>query len=363
MLLSLVQLRSDYKAVYRTNWKVAQKLEVLIETSKIELSYEGETSQAGKRVKISSILRGTKITLRTLQRWKDAYRSKGICGLASKKKGCKAAIDLLPHIQKQIEFYRSTYRWGSEVIQAHLLKDKEISVTRYKIERYLSRSGLKLKYPCTTIKKVRAKKKKHTKKVLVHHPGEHTQMDVKYQTHLLLNKQKAYVYNFVDHASNWSFKKAYSTFSAKNTKDFVEELLDECPFTIKRLQTDNGIEFTFKWTSKNADDPKEHPLLKICSRENIRHVLIPPGEKELQGLVERSHRQDDQELFSRIDPMDLEEFNRLLTGYWKFRNRGRRFKKLKWESPDAWLEGYLVRFWSAILHIKGKTEDVEKLVA
>lgn len=363
MMLSLVQLRSDYKAVYRSNWKLAQKLEVLIEISKVELSYEGDTSQAGKRVKVSSILRGAQITLRTLQRWKEAYRKKGICGLSPKKKGGVKAIDLSLEVQELITFFRSNYRWGSEVIQAHLLKDKKMYVTRYKIERYLTQSGLKLKYPCSTIKKTKAKEKKHIKKVVVHHPGEHTQMDVKYQTHLLLNKEKSYVYNFVDHASNWSFKKAYSAITAKNTSEFVEELLIECPFKIKRLQTDNGIEFTYKWTSKNADDPKEHPLLRICARENIRHVLIPPGEKELQGLVERSHRQDDQELFSRIRPLDLAEFNGLLKGYWLFRNRGRRFKKLSWESPDSWLEGYLIRILGVILHIKGKYEDVEKLVA
>lgn len=363
MLLSLIQLRSDFKAVYQSNWKVAQKLEVLIEITKVELSYEGEISQAGKRVKVSLILRGAQITLRTLQRWKEAYRARGICGLSPKKRGGIKAKDLSSEIKQLIETYRSTYRWGSEVIQAHLFKDKEVVVSRYKIERYLDQSGLRLKYPCSTAKKVKAKQKKHIKKVKVNHPGEHTQLDVKYQIHLLTNSKKAYVYNFVDHASNWSFKKAYSAITAKNTSDFIEELLLVCPFQIKRLQTDNGIEFTFKWTSKHPDDPKEHPLFKICLREGIRHVLIPPGEKELQGLVERSHRQDDQELFSRITPLDLDEFNELLKSYWMFRNRGRRFKKLKWETPDHWLEQYIVQTWAIFLHIKEKFEGVEKLVA
>lgn len=363
MVLSLVQLRSDYKAVYRSNWKVANRLEILIEASKIELAYEGETSQAGKRVKLSSLLRGAKVTFRTLQRWKEAYRKIGVCGLAPKKRGGVKTTELTAEIKEFIQFYRSNYRWGSEVIQAHLLKDKAVSVTRYKIETYLAKSGLRAKYPCTTIKKKKAKIKKHTKKVVVFHPGAHTQLDVKYQTHLLENTRKAYVYNFVDHASNWSFKKAYAAISAKNTENFMEELLEKCPFEIERLQTDNGIEFTYKWTSKNADDPSEHPLLLLCARKGIRHVLIPPGEKELQGLVERSHRQDDQELFSRIVPIDLKEFNDLLSGYWKFRNRGRRFKKLSWQSPDSWLESYFVKIWANLLHIKEINQGVEKLIA
>lgn len=68
--------------------------------------------------------------------------------------------------------------------------------------------------------------------------------------------------------------------------------------------------------------------------------MIPPGEKELQGLVERSHRQDDQELFSRIKPWDLEEFNDELERYYKWRNDSRRFKKLGWESANSWLALY-----------------------
>ena len=165
-------------------------------------------------------------------------------------------------------------------------------------------------------------------------------MDIKYQLHLLQNKSSAYVYNFIDHASNWSFKRAYPAIKAKNTEDFMERLLKICPFLINRLQTDNGIEFTFKWASKHPDDPKEHPLFKLCHRESIAHKLIPPGEKELQGLVERSHRQDDQEFFSRIAPKDIEDFNRQLEEYYLWRNQNRRFKKLSWLTPNQWLQCY-----------------------
>ena len=262
------------------------------------------------------------------QRWKQSYRCNGINGIAPEKRGHPLKKEIPFHIAKLIEHYRKEYLWGSEVIQAHLLFDHSIKINRYRIDRFLHESGLRKQYPCTTSKKKRAKKKKHTKKVIVHNPGEHTQMDVKYQLYLLQDKSKSYVYNFIDHASNWSYKRAYSAINVKNTKDFMERLLKVSPFKIERLQTDNGIEFTFKWASKHHDDPKEHPLFKLCYRESINHKLIPPGEKELQGLVERSHRQDDQELFSRIAPKDIHEFNRLLEQHYLWRNQSRRFKKL-----------------------------------
>jgi hypothetical protein len=186
----------------------------------------------------------------------------------------------------------------------------KIFISRFKIDRYLKESGLKNEYPYSTIKKKITNKKKHTKAVVVDTPGKHTQMDVKYQTHLLENKCKAYVYNIIDHASIWSYKKAYDRITALNTDDFVSCALEVCPFKIERLQTDNGVEFTYKWTSKNPDDPKEHPLLKLCAEKEIIHKLIPPGEKELQRLVEHSHRQDDQELFLGSNLMTLKSLMR-----------------------------------------------------
>ena len=167
-------------------------------------------------------------------------------------------------------------------------------------------------------------------------------MDVKYQLHLLTNSTKAYVYNFIDHASNWSFKFAYARINARNTEDFMMKIKWSCPFEINRLQTDNGVEFTSKYISGCPDEPSDHLLEIFCRDNGISHKLIPPGEKELQGLVERSHRQDDQELFSRISPKNLKEFNDHLMLFKDERNRKRRFKKLSWKTPDEWLENYLV---------------------
>ena len=113
----------------------------------------------------------------------------------------------------------------------------------------------------------------------------------------------------------------------------MNRLLFECPFKIKRLQTDNGTEYTYRFYKRYQDIKKEHALEKFCKKKDIAHRLIPPGVKELQGLVERSHRQDDQELFSRIEPLEIDEFNKYLEEYYKERNKGRRFKKLDWRTP------------------------------
>lgn len=355
MILSLEKLRIDYKLYRRRDHLIAEKIDILISVTKFELQLSGDVLTEIKNKKINAFLAGLELSERTLQRWKKSYREGGAECLGKKIASGRPPGELPNHIKKIVENYRAKFRWGSEVIQAHLKYDHDFVVSRHRIERYLSVSGLRERFPCTTIKKQKAHKdKKHTKKVVVLHPGSHTQLDVKYQLHLLTNKQKSYVYNFIDHASNWSFKIAYAAINEINTLDFMKRLLEKCPFDIIRLQTDNGIEFTFKYVSGAPDEPKVHLLGKFCDDNDINHKLIPPGEKELQGLVERSHRQDDQELFSRIHPNELAEFNALLAEYAIQRNQNRRFKKLNWRTPDQWLNDYVILIFAGILGINSR---------
>ncbi|MCP4990645.1 MAG: transposase [Colwellia sp.] len=342
MILSLEQLRRDYKVYRKKDQEVAARIDILLSYSKFELKYQGPELQETKIKFMKAFLTSMEITDRTIQRWKKDYRERGPDGLGKLKATGRPPVAIRRRIRKVITAYRKMYRWGSETIQAHLNVDLNYKVSRHKIEKFLDDSGLRDRYPCTTKKRQKSqKKKKHTKVVIVLNPGQHTQMDVKYQLHLLTNKSKAYVYNFIDHASNWSFKYAYDRINAKNTEDFMNRVKWACPFKIERLQTDNGVEFTSKYLCVSKD-PEDHLLDQFCKEHEINHKLIPPGEKELQGLVERSHRQDDQELFSRINPLDLAEFNEHLKIFRDERNRRRRFKKLNWKTPDEWLENYVV---------------------
>lgn len=340
MDLTLSNLRSDYKLIYKVQPNTAMRIAALIEFVKISNEYSPPQFKAGKRIKLMALCQGLDISIRTLFRWRAAYIKNGFVGLTHRKAVGKKAIELTSLEKFLVEEMRTKYRWGAEVIQAHLKYDHSVELSKYRIERFLTRSGLRDKYPCTTKKVKQKQKKEHKKVITILHPGEHTQMDTKHQPHILKNGEKCYVFNFVDHASNWSYKKAYSKISPKSTIDFMKNLLKVCPFKIKRLQTDNGTEYTYKFYKRYADLEKIHPLEIFCKKKNIIQKLIPPGVKELQGLVERSHRQDDQELFSRIEPTEIDEFNSYLNEYYIERNKGRRFKKLNWRTPDEWLRDY-----------------------
>jgi transposase len=327
MDFNLTVLRREAKPFRKNSPRVLKRFLLLIELTKFRQQYgcvrESDYEQVAARFETSG---------RTLYRWEAAYRKGGPEALIPSKACGRKPTFIRGHVAKKISEMRKLYNWGAEVIQAHLKMDHGIELTRHKINRFLRKKGLLFRKKCKL-------RKKHTTVVKVDHPGQHTQTDVKHLPHLLGNGEKCYNYNFVDHASKWAFKKAYDSYGPMETKDFMACVIAAAPFTISRLQSDNGVEFTNKYISR-VDEPKIHALTTLCASHEIRHVLIPPGEKELQGLVERSHRQDDEELFHRIKPSNLAEFNKILALHVQWRNAKRRRKLLDWKSSNEFLSDY-----------------------
>lgn len=334
MDLKLEVLRQEVKRFRKKSQRATERLLALTELTKFRQNVrrvgDDGYDQIGNRFEISG---------RTLRRWEAAYLGHGAEGLIPGKATGRKGVAIRGVTAARIVEMRRLYNWGAEVIQAHLKFDYNTHVTQNKINRFLHKKGL--------IKKRRKKlKNKHTKQVVVTVPGTHTQTDVKHLPKILENGQKCYVYNFVDHASKWSFKKAYDSYGPSETRDFMNCVLGKAPFVITRLQSDNGAEFTNKYLG-HWGETRTHVLDELCAANEIRHVLIPPGEKELQGLVERSHRQDDEELYHRIRPVDLAEFNRTLTEHCEWRNSKRRRKALEWKTSDEFLSNFkkLVDLW------------------
>jgi transposase len=330
MDLKLNVLRIEVKQYRKESPRLLERILALIELTKLRDKYGRVTESDYERLALRLEISG-----RTVYRWEAAYRKGGIQALMPKKSCGRPAASIRGYTAKKILEMRKLYNWGAEVIQAHLKHNHGVNLSRYKINQYLRKKGLLLRKKCKA-------RKKHPRVVHVDHPGQHTQTDVKHLPHFLPNQKKCYVYNFIDHASKWSYKRSYDSYGPSETKDFMHWVIQAAPFTIKRLQSDNGVEFTFKYLSLR-DDPKLHALGQLCESQGIRHVLIPPGEKELQGLVERSHRQDDEELFHRIRPKNLEEFNKILATHCQWRNSKRRRKALGWKSSDEFLADYQKR--------------------
>lgn len=316
MDLKIRVLRREFRLLQRVEPRVSARLLSLIELAKgrptVRVSHDAQISE------------------RTLRRWKSAYQKAGLAGCRARHGGGRKARVIRGITAQRIRDYRRRYGWGAETIAAHLSGEHGTVISRSRIERFLKRAGIPRKRSAP-------ERSRHTRVVVVHEPGAHTQVDVKYVDRTVLGGERAYTYTFVDHASRWRFRRAYDSFGPSETRDFMDRVLRAVPFPIVRLQTDNGVEFTYRYLT-NPDAPREHALDRLCLERGIRHVLIPPGVKELQGLVERSHRIDDDELYHRIRPRNLAGLNKELEQHNEWSNCVRRRRPLAWLTANEWLE-------------------------
>jgi transposase len=316
MDLKVSALRRQVKQVRGARPRTARRLLALIEVAK------------GRQSALVAL--DFETSVRTLYRWQRAYRQGGVEALEPGRSPGRRPKYIRGVTANRIREYRRRFGWGAEVIQAHLELDHGTRLSRHRIARFLKRHGL--------VDKRRPKRKRrHDRVVVVATPGAHTQMDVKYLDGVLPDERRCYVYSFVDHASRWRFHRAFDSFGPSETRLFIEDVLSRASFTITRLQTDNGIEFTYRYVT-NPDEPLEHALDEVCRERGIRHVLIPPGEKELQGLVERSHRECDDQLCRRLRVRDLAALNRHLDEHSRWANESRRRKPLHWRTAAEHLD-------------------------
>ena len=86
------------------------------------------------------------------------------------------------------------------------------------------------------------------------YPGQRFQVDVKFVPSACLKNSKVigkqfFQYTAIDEYSRWRFVEAFEEHSTYSSAQFVEHLVKAFPCTIECIQTDNGTEFTNRFTS------------------------------------------------------------------------------------------------------------------
>jgi transposase InsO family protein len=236
---------------------------------------------------------------------------------------------------------------------------KELQANRYgamMISGILKRENIKLSIPTISHilngrkkipKSVRKKLNPHNKRYELPIPGQRIQLDVKYVPHLVAGK-KAYTYVAVDECTRWRFAYAFADLHHGNTTKFLSMLDEKCPFPIVCIQTDNGFEFTSKLNPMMPKD-YEHPMDEWCRNRAIVHQLIPPGVKELNGKVERSHRIDEQYFYWKATDKCLKQFNLQLEDWLDYYNQNRPHGGLNFLTPWEKLQERLLNLRQEIL--------------
>jgi transposase InsO family protein len=230
------------------------------------------------------------------------------------------------YIESRISFYRRK-GYGADMVREYLRRENLKSIARSTINHVLNKRK-------PSIKKRSFKLKKHRLRYELVIPGQRLQLDVKYSP-MLVGGKTVYIYVAVDECTRWRFAKAYAEVNEHWTLDFLEQLEKACPFPIWCIQTDNGHEFTFNLLPGNT---REHAMDTWCRENKIKHQLIPPGVKELNGKVERSHRIDADYFYGRAPTKNLEIFNKALSQWVSFYNTQRPHGGLGYKTPKEKLK-------------------------
>lgn len=149
-------------------------------------------------------------------------------------------------------------------------------------------------------KRQKPSRKKHKRRYETPNPGDRVQIDIKYVPYRI-NRQQNYQFTAIDDCGRYRIVSFYEEMSNSNSKDFLLHVINNMPFTIKSIQTDNDTTFTNWYTGapKTAPDkkPKIHVFTRTCHQYDIEHILIKPATPQLNGKVERSHETDEEEFY------------------------------------------------------------------
>jgi transposase InsO family protein len=112
-------------------------------------------------------------------------------------------------------------------------------------------------------------------------------MDIKYLPQMPDEAARRYLFVAIDRATRWVYMRIYGDQSEASSVNFLQRLVEAAPMQITKLLTDNGSQFTDRYTSKKREPSGDHAFDVRCKTLGIEHRLCPPRHPQTNGMVER----------------------------------------------------------------------------
>jgi transposase InsO family protein len=112
-------------------------------------------------------------------------------------------------------------------------------------------------------------------------------VDIKYLPQMPDESSRRYLFVAIDRATRWVFMHIYADQTEASSCDFLWRLYQAAPMKLTKLLTDNGSQFTDRFTSKTRTPSGQHAFDKRCAGLGIEHRLAPPRHPQTNGMVER----------------------------------------------------------------------------
>ena len=175
------------------------------------------------------------------------------------------------------------------------------------------------------------------------YPGQKVQVDVKVVPSACIVGQahekgkKFYQYTAIDECTRFRFLAAFEEQNTFASMRFLQQLVHHFPFPIHKIQTDNGFEFTKRFSKDPEDD------LTLFEKQlriyHIQYQKIKPYTPRHNGKVERSHRKDNEYFYARHQFYSYKDFQHQLK-VWNRVYNAFPMRPLHWKSPKEFLSSF-----------------------
>ena len=246
------------------------------------------------------------------------------------------------HTEEELELIRNMRRRNPELGMIelwHRLKKRGYTRCPESLFRVMRKLGM---FPAPKSKKAYSPKPYEQ----MTYPGQRVQIDVKVVPRRCIAdpELKLFQYTAIDEFSRLRFLGAYEEQSTYSSADFLEKAIawfKRRGVTVECVQTDNGFEFTNRFSNSKRDIPTRFEL--SAARLGIRHKLIRPYTPRHNGKVERSHREDQKRFYHSHCFYSLADFGGQLAAH-QSRSNNFPMRPLHWLSPREALNAFSVQY-------------------
>jgi transposase InsO family protein len=194
----------------------------------------------------------------------------------------------------------------------------------------ISRSSVYRTFVAEKINRIPVEKREEAKKFKDYEPG-YLHIDVTYLPKF--EGKSSYLYVAIDRCTRAMCYQVLPNKTAECTEIFMDTCLEFFPFTITKILTDNGLEFSNRLIVSKKGNLCEKPskMDEKCAEKGIEHRLTAPATPKTNGMVERANGTIKNNTILKNKYSNEQEMKQDLAGFFSFYNLHRRHSSLKKE--------------------------------